>query len=397
MLTSLACSALLVASVVGQASADTTAASTAPGWAVVGFPYANFGSDEGLGYGVVGGAYLEGPGEGPSYRLAVQPTLFITTEGRRDLTLFVDAPGMLPEGWRFDLLVGLERHLAVPYYGVGNDSPYRPELEEGGHPSYYRFGRDRRRIQVNLQRSVPGTALRVLAGVGAARTLVDPAPRDGGTTLRAEELGSEARLPALHTRTVRLGVVRDTRDHETVPRRGSWSELLVDRAVEAFGGSLGHARWTAADRRFIPVTDRLVVANRLVVQELHGDAPPHELMRVPSSFREQEGLGGAGTVRGLPQNRFVGRGLFLWNLELRGEADEVRILRLRLRPGFVAFVDSGRVWEERVRITELLRDLHHGLGLGLRARLGESFVVSADLGRSAGTGTAFYLGVGHAF
>lgn len=393
-----ACGLLTAGSLVAQTDADSPVGPRPDRtWEIVGFPYVNFGSDEGLGYGVIGGAYLEGTDDLHAYRLAFEPTLFLTTEGRRDLTLFVDAPGVLPPGWRWDLTAGLERHLAVPYYGVGNDSPYEPEVEEDGHPSFYRFGRDRRRFRVNLQREVPGTALRVLVGAEAARTVVDPGARDEGSTLLAMEVGSNDPLPALDTRSVRAGIIRDTRDHEAVPRSGSWTEVLVERNVQSLGGELSFSRWTAADRRFVPLTGSLTLANRILVQEVNGEAPPHELMRIQSSFKEQEGLGGSQTVRGLPRNRHVGQGLFLWNVELRWEANQVRLLRFGVRPGLVAFLDSGRVWEGALRGSELLQDLHHGAGMGLRLRLGESFLISADLGRSTGSRTGFYIGVGHLF
>ena len=389
-------SVLVVADLAAQGSGPLASGSESR-WELVGLPYVNFGSDEGLGYGVIGGAYLQSPSEGLPYRLSLEPTLFMTTEGRRDLTLFMDAPGMLPPGWRVDVSGGLERNLAVPYYGVGNDTPYAPDLEEDGRASYYRFGRNRRHLRVNVQRTISGTPIRVLAGAGAARTVVDSGARGEGPTLLAEELEFAGRLPPVQTRSLRIGLVRDTRDHETVPRRGSWSEFLVEQNVEAVGGDLAFTRWTAADRRFLAITGSLVLAHRFVIQEVRGPAPPHELMRIPSSFKEQEGLGGAGTVRGLPQNRCVGRGLFLWNVELRWEADEVRIHRFGVRPGAVAFLDSGRVWEGGVHPPELLRDLHHAAGMGLRFRLGDSFLISADLGRSSGSPLGFYLGVGHLF
>jgi hemolysin activation/secretion protein len=102
-------------------------------------------------------------------------------------------------------------------------------------------------------------------------------------------------------------------------------------------------------------------------------------------------------VRGLPQNRYVGRALVLWNAELRWERAEVRVLRVGFRPGVVVFLDSGRVWKDGVRRSELVRDHHRGAGAGLRLRLGESFLVAADLGRSSGHPVGFYLGVGHRF
>lgn len=378
-----------------EAPAETAAENDSARWEISGLPALNFDADEGVGYGVVGGLYRHaGEGSGP-YLLALEPTLFFTTGGRRELTLFADAPGRDGDAWRLDGFLGAERHIALPYYGLGNDPPYDPAREEE-ESLFYRFGRERLRVAANLQWRLAALPVRLLLGAGAARTAIDPLPQDAGTTLLAEHLGRGEPLDPSHTRHVRAGVVWDTRDHETVPRRGVWSELLVQVHGRLLGGDHGFTRWTLADRRYRPLGP-VTLANRLLLQEVRGDAPFHELYRIQTSFRQQEGLGGAETLRGIPQNRYAGRGLFLWNLEVRWEGEEVRVFGLGIRPGALAFVDSGRAWEDGVRGGELLRDLHHALGGGLRLRMGEAFVVAGDVGHSSESTLSVYIGIGHLF
>src|SRR5690242_6357355 len=55
-------------------------------WEITGLPAINYDADEGLGYGAVVELYDYAPGARP-YRLTIQPTLFLTTQGRRDLTV----------------------------------------------------------------------------------------------------------------------------------------------------------------------------------------------------------------------------------------------------------------------------------------------------------------------
>src|SRR5215212_11019482 len=69
------------------------------GWEITGVPALNYDADEGFGYGAILELYDYGRGVQP-YRMTIQPTVFLTTEGRRDVTLFVDAPALLPDGWR---------------------------------------------------------------------------------------------------------------------------------------------------------------------------------------------------------------------------------------------------------------------------------------------------------
>ncbi len=118
----------------------------------------------------------------------------------------------------------------------------------------------------------------------------------------------------------------------------------------------------------------------------------------PLPWRSQEeGLGGAKTVRGVLKNRFVGRGLLVWNAELRWRLGEVRLLGFDVHYTLTGFFDQGRVWEDGVAFSELMEELHRGYGLGLRVGTGQNFVVAIDGGRSAEDGTGIYIGLGYLF
>ncbi|MBW3630861.1 MAG: hypothetical protein KY464_16410, partial [Gemmatimonadetes bacterium] len=220
-------------------TAATVPAQEAPkGWEVAALPAINYDADEGLGYGAIVELYSRGAGGLEPYRFTVQPTVFLTTGGRRDFTLFFDAPRLLPGGWRADAYLGSERQLASPYYGLGNGTAVDPGREEDeANPYYYRFGRTRRQVSGNLQHGLGGLPLRALIGAGVVHNTIDAVPNDSGTTFLAAELASEPAepLPGGYSNFVRGGLVWDTRDREVGPTRGSWSELLVQRVDEALG------------------------------------------------------------------------------------------------------------------------------------------------------------------
>jgi hypothetical protein len=121
-------------------------------WELSGLPAISYDSDEGFGYGVLFEAYNYGDGGYAPYRFTLQPTVFLTTGGRRDFTAFFDAPHLLPAGLRLDAYLGSEKQIATPYYGVGNATPYDETLDqdEGPNPFYYRFGRTRHSATFNL-------------------------------------------------------------------------------------------------------------------------------------------------------------------------------------------------------------------------------------------------------
>ena len=109
---------------------------------ISGVPALNFDADEGFGYGAILQLYRYDAGAA-SYRWTVQPTVFLTTEGRRDYTLFFDSPARPNRPWRYTLYAGREQQLATPYYGIGNATPYDASLETGSTRYFYRYGRDR--------------------------------------------------------------------------------------------------------------------------------------------------------------------------------------------------------------------------------------------------------------
>ena len=131
------------------------------------------------------------------------------------------------------------------------------------------------------------------------------------------------------------GLVWDTRDRETGTRSGIWTELL--------GVGAGLARWA--------FTDRIVFAHRLLLQGNTEDAPVHELFRIQTSFKQQEGLGGPKMVRGVLKNRLVRRGMLVWNAELRWRVAECRLIGRPFHAVLRGFVDQGRVQKDAVRFS----------------------------------------------
>ena len=362
-----------------------------------GLPAINFDSDEGFGYGVITELYHYGDTGLAPYVWTFQPTLFLTTEGRRDLYAFFDAPHLLPQGWRLTAFVGTEKQIATPYYGLGNESAYDRALdaESGPNPFFYRFGRTRNSATFSFQRDLSGTSLRVLLGGGLQRTEVVPVPEADGNTLYASEFG-----PGSSTswgNFVRGGVVWDTRDRETGPRSGTWTELMVQWADESLGADFDMTRWTLTDRRYFALTDRLVFAHRWSVQQVSDGVPVHELFQLQTSFKQQEGLGGSKTIRGVLKNRFVGRGMFVWNAELRWRVADFDLVGRSFHAVLSGFVDQGRVWDGRVQVDELFSALHRGVGGGVRVGMGENFVVALDVGTSSDTGAPIYIGLGYLY
>jgi hypothetical protein len=362
---------------------------------ISGVPAINFDADEGFGYGVILALYAY-DSSAVSYRWTLQPTVFLTTEGRRDYTLFFDAPARPDHPWRITSFLGREQQLAAPYYGLGNATPYDPGIETGGTRYFYRYGRDRTRATGDIQHAVVNPSLRVLLGGGASTDRIDLTPFDSGRTLIQSELANHT--PATgHTNYLRAGLTWDTRDREIGTQSGTWADVIVQRVDKSLGASADYTRWTATARHYQPLGKRLTLANRILVQNTIGDVPFYVLSEVQTTQKPQDGLGGSSTVRGLPKDRYVGKGIGASNNELRWRAAD---FTLRGRPSsFVlsGFVDAGRVWTDGVDLSTAERDLHVGYGGGARLAFGSSFVIAADVGHSSQSTAPIYIGLGYMF
>jgi outer membrane protein assembly factor BamA len=363
------------------------------GRSITGLPALNFDADEGMGYGALLQLYDYGSEGVQPYRYTIQPTVFLTTRGRRDFSVFVDAPHLLPKEWRVGGAIASERQLATPYYGVGNETVVDDTASAGANPYYYRYGRDVLRMNADVQRELGLSEFRLLVGVGSRRVAVTPVPYGEGTTLLAQELRSRP-LPAFTMRYVRAGVVVDTRDREIGSRHGVWADALLQWVTM---GNDRFMRGTATWRRYTALNPTLTLAQRVVVQNVFGDLPVTEMSVVQGSYKDDEGLGGASTLRGIPRNRYIGRGIAFGNLEARWDAATFTLRGTPSRLVLSSFVDAGRVWRGDVGVDQLFQDLHAGYGAGGRLAIGPSFVVAADVGHSSQSTAAVYVGLGYLF
>jgi outer membrane protein assembly factor BamA len=368
------------------------------GWEWFGLPTLNFNSDEGFGYGALLQLYNYGNGTAKPYRFMIRPLVLFTTKGRRDFTIELDAPGLLGDGWRLDAFAGLEKHLATPYYGIGNETEFDETLKEPPNDYYYTYGRTQWRFATNVQRRLTKSA-RFLVGVGFTDVETDPVPFDSGTTLFADDFNRTTNGPSGTLLTGRVGVTLDTRDREIGPRGGHWIDLLAQEIVEARGPMNYYSRFTLTARKYWSINDRLVFAQRIAGQATtHGTdgVPIFDYSTFQAAVGQSEALGGSSSVRGIPRNRFIGRSVVFSNSELRWRFKDLKIMNKSAYMVASAFVDAGRVWDTGMKVGELFSDLHAGYGGGWRLGLGPSFLIAFDVGKSSES-TQIYIGLGYPF
>jgi hypothetical protein len=179
---------------------------------------------------------------------------------------------------------------------------------------------------------------------------------------------------------VAVGLVRDTRNHETVATRGYYHEGSF-RCGVATREAASYCAANLTLRGYWGIVDeRLSVAARVLGDVAFGSPSLMELTRY-GGVEAGSGPGGGRGVRGIPQGRLAGKSKAIANLEVRSFFLPFAIGSQRFVLGAVAFADAGRVWTNALSSSKSDGDfrLHWGAGGGPRVRWGDSLLIRADV------------------
>jgi len=196
-----------------------------------------------------------------------------------------------------------------------------------------------------------------------------------------------------------LGLLYDTRNHETVTTRGYFHEGSF-RCGSGWQGDGSHCAFNLILRGYWELAgERLSIATRLLGDMELGSPPLIELSRY-GGLDPDNGLGGARGIRGVPQGRVAGKSKVIGNLEVRTFFLSFSIGSQRFSLGAAAFADAGRVWAgsfSGAQNDDSFR-VHWGAGAGPRLRWGDSLLIRADvayapLGADLGAAPAIYIDV----
>ncbi|WIG98512.1 BamA/TamA family outer membrane protein [Myxococcus sp. SDU36] len=357
------------------------------GFDAIAIPLVSFNSDQGMGYGAVGGMYLYAPGKQP-YAHAISAQTFFSNRGVQNHSLRYDGPKLLGP-LRVEGRLDYRRELRSPFFGAGNLSApgFRGDVNnelynfDKGTPGFWFRLRGHPFGEEHPLQSYVGYGwrhMRVDAYEKSMLSLEKPLGMDGGN------MGQ-----------LLAGVLWDTRDNESDPRQGSVEELSLRISGNATGNRYHYVGVTLSERRYFPLTSRLTLAHRMTLDMLFGDVPFYEWSNT-GGVNVSEGIGGMNSVRGIERNRFAGNIKAFTNTELRYQAARFQVFGQQLKLGAVAFVDLGRVWHPGVSDGKWWH-WHPGVGGGLRFSR-RAAVVRTDYAVSTGSGRQrFYVTFGQMF
>lgn len=249
----------------------------------------------------------------------------------------------------------------VRFHGFGNESP-------GEGEERYEVTQDELVAEASMYSPL---GRRAWWSVGPSVRWRDPRNRE---TLLDGVRGGDGVLTAGVAGEIRI----DGRDTLPVTRRGWWARATGGGFGSDAGGPFGRAG--VEGRAYLPVgSGGPVLAVRAGGEAVRGDAP----------FQESAFLGGYGSLRGAPFQRYAGDAAVYGGAELRQPIGQVRLL-LRGRVGAFGFAEGGRVYVDG----ESPGDWHPTVGAGAWF---ESLGQVATLTWAHGDMDRLYLGLGLPF
>lgn len=350
--------------------------------------------DMGIGYGLQGAMYARPDAYAP-YFYKFHANFWNTTKGPMRTYLFFDSPYLIPS-YRLSVDLRYNDDSTSPFSGIGNWSSLETET----------YQRRRLNLATDLQRTIwqPPEGeknvhhkLQALLGLGIFNTDInlDQSP----SLQKMTPVGAEGGW----TNYLKLGIVHDTRDNESVPTQGYWLDLLAEASNSILGSDYNYLRLTSTLRVYFPLlSKRLIYAGRVMGETLVGDPPFYELSYFANSAQwKEEALGGSKSLRGIPLNRFIGKTKFFSNQELRWLIVDFRFLNQDFTLAANLFLDFGGVWHDEAetnsRESTATNTLKISRGGGMRLIWNKNFIVAGDIGNSKETPMAVYIGIGYLY
>jgi len=346
-------------------------------WYVV--PNVAFDTDDGLGFGARGELCLDAPGHKP-YKTAFVAHAFASLRGYHHHRLRFDRTG-LPPHRRLRLTVHLawRQWLNDGYWGLGNGTLRERTFvgdfdDDDPARKRYRYSLFQPFAHATLRASLRGPWV-LFSSLNVKYSVVET--YDGSLLAEQRPFGIDGGLGLI----LSAGLLLDTRQPEIDPQRGILAELS-GRAALPFPGSAGTFGGVLASLRgFHALTDRLVLAGRMMVELLLGEVPFFEMVHWGGAI-PVAGFGGFETLRGTSFGRWRAPGKAILNTELRLRVIRHTLFGKQMDWQLAAIGDAGIVFGAGDETTGPQGGIpvHPAGGLGLRAIYARAFVGRIDVG-----------------
>ncbi len=376
---------------------------------VTGIPDISIDPLNGFGYGVEGSIIFNGKRSNPffeytPYLTKIDVTLFNTSNQQREIVVSFDKPYIFKSKWRIRGELAYEINPNLVYFGITDNtlnnlsvisqqdavpqppfsglsySDYEKSLT-GDLATFNTYTKQEYILNLSGEYSLLDSKLRVLVGGELAGLNVTTAIDSLSRIQNDKNINNLLGVGKSTITFLQLGVVYDTRDFESDPNRGVFAEVTNEFSNQIIGSDFnmdklfGQVKWYK--KLFPKKFKKMVFASRFGIGYTFGGSPFFEYQDEWSSEGSIEGLGGAHTLRGYKQSRFLDRGMYFFNTELRTRFAHFTLLKQHLVFSVVPFFDAGSVYQNFKDVFSSKR-IRYSEGLGLRIAWNSSTILRFD-------------------
>ena len=394
------------------------------GWNFGPLPVVGYDADLGFQYGVTCDIFNFGDGSRyPRYNYKFNVEASRYTKGSGVFRFYSDMPYVVKDTKLFfDVTYFYAKKYEFFGFNGYEANPFDPNVFEAMwnettvKSGYHFINRNQFRFVGSMQRPFFGVPnLNWTAGLAYYNTKVDRINLEGyegQKTLYEDYVNAgvikKDEAQGGNTTQIRLGLIYDSRDHNSDPTKGIYTEATLVGAPDLIDRKgYSNLSYTFLWRHYIPVyRDKLTFAYRLGAQNrLAGKTPWYMINNLNTMFFQKmytEGLGGSTTLRGVNRNGVIGEGFAFANLELRWRIIGFQFINQNWQVGLNPFFDAGMVTqkfrEEEMHTiasdpisggfgyplydVEGKEKLHMAAGCGLKLIMNRNLVVSVDLGKA---------------
>lgn len=349
----------------------------------------------GFGFGAEGELFFNGKKSDPlfaytPYKAALGIELGYSTKKFLNFTLKADLPYIFKSQWRLRGELGYDNNPNLLYFGIddsslnglsyfpGGDSSKTPVTNgsfrdynntlTGPSEFYNRYNKREWVLNVSAERGFLENKARWL--VGYEFTDIKTSPFAGNSKIANDHAsGKVLGLGHINISFLQTGLVYDTRDLETDPNQGIFAEVTEELSIKSFASSSTFSKTFGQFKfytRLLPkYCKKFVFAFRAGLGYTAGNAPFYEYADEWSSEGSIEGMGGANTLRGYKEFRFIARCMQFNNIELRYRFWQTNFLKQHFAFSAVPFFDCASVGNT-IQRTFSLNHYRYSEGLGLR-------------------------------
>ena len=381
------------------------------GWNFGPLPVVGFDSDLGFQYGICCDIFNFGNGSNyPQYDYKINVEASTYTKGSSVLRTYGDFKTLIPNGKLF-FDVTYFNNPKFGFYGYnGFATAYSPdivswmpgaEVSDDAKSGFNYMSRKQFRALASIRKTISGN-LSAAAGVAFYHITADRLDLNdynGQYTLYdnyvAANLIHENEKNGGNVTQLRVGMVYDSRNHDSDPTRGENIEVSLIYSPDIIDGrGYSNLGFHMSISQFLPVySERLTLAYRALVQaNLSGDIPFFFTNNINSMFFRKmytEGVGGSASVRGMNRNGVLSNGFAMFNLELRWHIYDFKFINQNWQIVTNPYFDAGKVLQAYRLDEQKESGLYYGdeyaphytAGLGIKLIMNHNMVVSFEVGK----------------